>query len=218
MGFADWLRRRQPSRVEPDSVWLTAAGRLAGLRERVARHAAEAQVVVLAHFPRTLDAVAEALGETGLERARSERDLASRLTSPRAGSVSLALVGELPAEAPQSRGPAEGRVSFLVAERHPLRTEDERVERLAAGLPYPTSVRFHLALDDPLFERFVDEQVKGLLMGLGMGENDELSHPLIAGAVERAQREIASRAAPAVEAESVGAESVEDWLGAIEPK
>lgn len=222
MGLRDWFRRGPPSPAEQDSVWLSAAGRLAGLCERVGEQAAETQVVVLAHFPRTLDAVAEALGEAAMERARSAGELASRLADPRPGSVCLALVDQLPQEAPGT-GAVEGRVSFLVAERHPLRAEDERVERLAAALPYPATVRFHLALDDPLLERFADERVKALLGQLGMGEEDELTHPLIAQAVERAQRavaartEAAERAAP-VEAAPVEAQSVEEWLGAIEPK
>ncbi len=44
--WLDWLARRGRSRVEPDAVWLTAAGRLAGLCERARRQAREeAQVL-----------------------------------------------------------------------------------------------------------------------------------------------------------------------------
>lgn len=214
MGLRDWLARRGRCRVEPDAVWLGEAGRLAGICERARRHAREgAQVLLLAHFPRALDAVAEALGGTGAERARSESDLEGRLTEPVAGSICLGLVGQLPAETPRRSQPVGVPVSFLVAERHLLRAEDERVETLAASLPYATRVRFHLSLEDPLLARFADERIRALLEQLGMGEEDELSHPIVARAVERAQRGLARHTDTPVEAPSA-----EEWLRAVEPE
>lgn len=199
--------------MEPDSVWLSAGARLAGLARRAAEEAEAAQVLVLAHFPDALEAVAGALRGLGARRVYSAGHLASRLASPRAGELYLALVAELPAPGPGLAGPAEGVVSFLVAERHPLRAEDERVERLAAGLPYATRVRFHVALDDPILERYENDRVKALLVQLGMDEEDEICHAVVSRAIAKAQRVNAARAAPGAEAESAA-----EWMRALEPE
>lgn len=214
MGLFSWLSGGKATRLEPDSVWLTADARLAGLRDRVGRHAEQGQVLLLAHFPLALEQLADALrGRASVEHADSEGDVARALASPRAHSVSLALVRHLPAQPPMIAGDVTTPLSILVAERHPLRAEDERVERLAGELPYECRVRFHLSLEDALLERFAGDRVNDLLARLGMAENEELTHPLISRAVERAQEQAAERATSEIEAGSV-----EEWLRAIEPE
>ncbi len=214
MGLFDSLFGRKKDQEEADSVWLTGAAKLAGMCARAERHAKERQVILLAHFPRTLEAVAEAQrGRTGLENARRQGDVTSALSAPQAGSVCLALVGQLPAIPPSVIGQATTVVSFLVAERHPLRAEDDRVEQLAAGLPYPCQIRFHLSLDDPLLEPFAGERFTTLVAQLGVGEEEELSHPMITSAVERTQKKLAEKGISGVEAQSV-----EEWMRAVEPE
>ena len=213
MSWKDLFRSRRSSpQAEEDSLWLTSSAKLAGLRERVARHAADGQVVVLAHFPATLDAVETVLGDLfGTERGDSEADLAAAIASPETGAICLGLVDQLP--------PAEvhafprGRISFLVAERHPLRAQDERVERLASALLCPSRVRFHLAIDDPLLEHIGKGKLRQLLTHLGIEEDQELTHPTLTSAVERVQKEAAKRARSPIEASSS-----EEWVRAIEPE
>jgi hypothetical protein len=214
MGLLNWLVKRQVTVAGEDSVWVTAAARLEGLCARVARHAADRQVIALAHFPRSLEALTEALAPgVSFERARYESDVASCLTAPRTGSVCLALVSQLPAALPTVSGEPTTRVSFLVAERHPLRSQDEIVETLAGALPQPASVRFHLALDDELLERFAGERLNALLEQLGVAEDEELSHSGISGAIKRAQAKLAEQSPSSIEAEST-----EDWFEKLEPR
>jgi hypothetical protein len=221
MGFLDWLGGGKSSgkstKIEPDSVWLHGAARLEGLCAKAERVASEGRLLVLAHFPAMLDAVeAKLRGRLSCERADSDGDVASWLSSPDAGLVGLAIVEQLPSPPLELVGRSDGHVSFLVVERHPLRDRDERVERVATELPYSTTVQFLLSLDDPLLERFVDDRVTELLTRLGMSDDDELAHPAISGAVESAQTMIARESG-----EEVAAESSEGWLdaiGAIEPR
>lgn len=217
MGFLGNLFRGASAHVEPDSIWQTAAARSAGLAARVEEHAGQRQVLLLAHFPATLEDLAETLaGRLTIDRARSETDIADALSAPSAGSICLALVSQLPATPPAIVDPVSTPVSFLVAERHPLRIEDERVERLAAALPYEASVRFHLSLEDPLLQEFSGDRITALMGQLGMAEDEELTHSLIARAVERAQERLAER----TRAEGpVEADSFEDWTAqAIDPE
>ena len=226
MGFKDWFsNRRRTLSVEPDAIWLTRAGRLAGLCDKAVAQAAEARVVILAHFPKMLETVEEALGSRlGSVRADSEGDVAAWLTSPAPGFAGLALVNQLPArgsalfERGRSDGQVTGQVAFLVAERHPLRAQDRRVENLARSLPYPASVQFLLSLEDPLLANFIDDRVKGLLEGLGMDESEELSHAAISGAVKRAQRLVAEKQFDESKAPTETARSSGDWLDSIEPR
>lgn len=214
MGLKDWFKGRSLSKLEPDSVWFSGAAKLAGLCKRAENLTAEGQVLVLAHFPATLDALEAQLQQRrGVERAGSAGDVAGWLALPEAGAVGLAMVKELPEDGLELLGQATGHVSFMVAERHPLRAQDDRVERLAGRLPYSSSVQFHLALDDSLLERFLDERVKGLLGQLGMSEDESISHSAVSGAVESAQKRLALQQVSEVEAQSI-----EDWFEAIDPK
>ena len=91
MGFFDKLFGGAKPKVESDSVWQSADARLAGLAARVERHAAERQVLLLAHFPNTLEALMETVGSRrSVERARSETDLLDALTSPSASDTHCA--------------------------------------------------------------------------------------------------------------------------------
>jgi hypothetical protein len=217
MGFKDWFTDRKGPRIEADSIWLDNAARLAGVAEKARALSADGRVLALAHFPRMLDAVEEALGDhLNLARADSEGDVAGWLAAPEPGFVGLTLVDQLPSHGLDLIGRVDGHVTFLVAERHPLRAQDDRVERVAAALPYATAVQFVLAFDDPLLERFVGDRVKGLLAQLGMSADEEMSHPMISAAIERAQKKIAEQST-----EDVRADSAEDWLdtiGPIEPR
>ena len=213
MGFKSWFTGRKTPRIEADSIWLDNDARLAGLAEKARTLSVDGRVLALAHFPRMLDAVEEALGDRlSVVRADSDGDVASWLAALEPGFVGLALVDQLPAHGLDLVGRADGRVSFLVAERHPLRAQDDRVERAAAALPYATTVQFVLSFDDPLVERFVGDRVKDLLAQLGVSADEEISHPMISAAIEKAQKKIAAELL-----EEVRADSAEDWLDTMGP-
>jgi len=62
------------------------------------------------------------------------------------------------------------QVSFVVAERHPLRCKDDLVDAFAQSVPAGCSLRFHSSLQDPVLRLFVGDSVEKMLRGLGMKE------------------------------------------------
>ena len=117
MGFKSWFTGRKAPRIEADSIWLDNASRLAGLAEKARTLSVDGRVLGLAHFPKMLDAVEEALGERlSVARADSEGDVASWLAAPEPGLVGLALVDQLPAHGLDLVG--EGGVQVELVRHH----------------------------------------------------------------------------------------------------
>jgi hypothetical protein len=79
---------------------------------------------------------------------------------------------------------------FIVAEHHPLHECDEALLSFMSNLPCRSRIRFHCALDEPLFKMFGAERVLDVVKHLGLDEREYMSHPLISSAIENAQKRI----------------------------
>jgi hypothetical protein len=204
MGFWDWLRPKPKSVVETDLIWLTKTAKLAGLAVEVK---AGGPSVVLAHFESTLREVQEAFAAIGLEGERIEGTIKSDgfLRSART-RTSFALVRQLQAGDPMETTEGEP-VRMFVAERHFLRSHDDRVAQFAASLGRPVGLEFHFALDEPLMRMYTGDWAADVLRNIGMKEGESLKSTMIGRRVKAAQEAIALRAhgdAPA--------DSPEEWL------
>ncbi len=180
------LRRPTPDGAEPDRVWWSRdVCNRAILRDVQAARAVGARVLVLAHFEETLaDLSRDGSGTFGSDEP-------------------LMLVQDAVARA----GDAAEYHLVLVSERHPLRSEDDRVTAWVgtAGIP---KVAFYLALDDALLRMFGGDKTRELLKRLGMKEEEAIEHPFIDRSLRNAQDKVAKKAA----GRSTQARSAGEWL------
>ena len=168
-----------------DSVWMTDAARLKGVRREVGTLAeAGRSVLVVALKLAALDELATALAPHQPARCADifARD-ALRSSLSRAGSVAVALSGALPVDLKPTSGAS---VDILVYGRNDVRAADEAVVRFADALGPNAHIGFHLSLEDPLLRTLVGS-LKPLLEKLGMHEDEPISHAMVTRAIENAQ-------------------------------
>jgi hypothetical protein len=209
MGFWDWLRPKPNAVEDSDLIWLTRTAKLAGLAVEV--KAAGGPVLVLAHFPETLRETKEALAAVGFTGETIDGPLTTAEYPRRAadrppGSSFFALVSQLrPAEPKEPLG--DEPLSVFVAERHFLRTHDDRVKEFAAGVEWPVSITFFLSLDEPLMRMFAGEWVGEVLRKLGLKESEAIKSSMV-------QRRVAAAQAKFAKSVTVDepADSAEAWL------
>jgi preprotein translocase subunit SecA len=215
VGFWSWLSGKgKRFTVADDVVWLSRNAKLQGLCDEIQRRLDEVPLVlVAAHFPATLDQAKAEIAKHNLPHLIH----GSRLSAPDLGRyarqkdgprIILVLAEALtPDEFPGPVDDALAAVPILVAERHFLRSKDEKILAFAASLDRPSRVTFHLSLEDPLMEAFVGQGIRELLGNLGMQESQPIANSLIARRIRSAQASLTKRVV-----DDRPAASAEEWL------
>lgn len=191
-----WLERGEASsavEAHQDQVWMSTAAKFDGLRRALSEESATgaAAVVLVAHFPDVLLRL---------------REIAAEHSGPiRVGAV---LARQLSMEHVQavSVNPS-AVVTFLIAERHPLKSVDDELIRFVSALPCRSRVAYHVSLEDPLMQRFGVDSIRSVLDRLGAAEDEPITHKLVTRSIERAQAEFGNRSVGAGEAQSA-----EEWF------
>lgn len=214
MGLWDWLsgkRNRVPVR---DSLWLTSAARYAGICRSIQEVEAGTDfVLVLAHFPATLDELKQALNEAsiahnGVGRTLSADTLQRHKATESGPRVLTGLVRQLqPDPFPNPNPDEQGKLDCLVVERHFMRKHDDAVHEFTSSLGRPAAITFHLSLEDPLLRPIGGDWIQGVLRRLGAQENAPISSELIARRIPGAQERYARQTS-----EEQDADSAEQWL------
>ncbi len=96
---------------------------------------------------------------------------------------------------PQDKEEAElvktaGGLHVLGSERHEARRIDNQLRGRTGRQGDPGSSRFYLSLEDELMRLFGSERISGILEKVGMKEGEDIQHPWINAAVERAQKKV----------------------------
>jgi preprotein translocase subunit SecA len=183
-------------KIHDDSIWLDQSSKLRGICNEV-RSLRERHwdVLILAHFEKELQAVSEALQGASISFHRysglDESVWAAEPGDQAPAKVFVGLAQMFCQRDTASTWGKDRRLSIIVAEHHPLRDRDERIQEAAQGLSSETNVSFHAALTDPLLVHFGSEQIGGLVRQLGMDEETCLSNSLIGTAIRRSQEKIA---------------------------
>ncbi len=86
-----------------------------------------------------------------------------------------------------------GGLHVLGTERHEARRIDNQLRGRCGRQGDPGSSQFFLALEDDLMRIFAPERVGRILERLGMTEGQEISHPMVSRAIERAQKKVEAR-------------------------
>jgi preprotein translocase subunit SecA len=86
--------------------------------------------------------------------------------------------------------PEVGGLHILGTERHESRRIDRQLRGRAGRQGDPGSSRFSLSLEDDLMRLFGSERISGLMQRMGVEEGEVIEHPLVTGAISRAQKRV----------------------------
>src|SRR5262245_26126535 len=86
--------------------------------------------------------------------------------------------------------PDLGGLHILGTERHESRRIDRQLRGRSGRQGDPGSSRFYLSLEDDLMRLFGSERISGLMQRMGVEEGDVIEHPLVTGAISRAQKRV----------------------------
>ena len=183
-----WLRKKaEQAERGDDSVWMSDAARIEGMRREVERvKAAGSNAVVVASTMAAFDRMAEALAahQPRLYRDRFERATLQRsLEGSRAVVVAMSAV--LPTETETKPG-SNARCDFLVYGRNNSRSADDAIVRATDLLGSGVRVIFHLSLDDPLLQQH-GKSLKPVLEKLGMAADEPVNSPVLSRAIANMQ-------------------------------
>jgi hypothetical protein len=211
VGLFSWLFGKPETVAVRELVWQSARSRSRAVAKELAEHVgAGRSVLLLAHFPGTLAALAPDLLGENLPREPIPDGFtpAAALRPAQAPRVLFGLVRNLkPAEFPDPDAP-ESPLPVLLVERHFLRRHDERVTEFAKGLGGRAAVAVYLSFDDHLIRLFVGEWVRSTLKQLGMRDDEAID----SGMVNRRIRKAQDKFVPLVREEDVSADSPEEWF------
>ncbi|MCZ7644183.1 MAG: hypothetical protein M5U26_02700 [Planctomycetota bacterium] len=211
MGFFDWLfgRIEHPYTELPDLLWCHAQAKWQGLaRQALEASRAGGPALVVAHFSATLETLAPHLEAAMRTKVAETRHALESLWPAASSAEAMAVLvsARVLSESPRMPWAGAGQArEILVAERHFLREQDERIPAFAATLDFPTRIRFNLSLEDPLLRIFVSEKVLGYLQTSAKPE-DAMESGMVSKSIQKAQARIAKRASGNEEAASA-----EEW-------
>ena len=96
---------------------------------------------------------------------------------------------------------------FLIAERHPFYSHDDRVLQFSKNQPGPCRLRYHLSLEDVIMKRFVNERTNKILSMLGMEKNKPIQSGMVDYRLGKELKKIAKKMRS-----DLPARSAEEWL------
>jgi hypothetical protein len=192
-----WFRKKPPEPVYVERVWLNDDARL----NSVVDMARDGLVLVIPGFRDTHRRISERLTRRGVAFDREwQTNALARAPVSLCAPDRLHL---LPDQLPET-------LQLAVVEAHPLpdvnRALLEELQRRT-----PTRPTIHVALDEPLLQRFGGERVIRLVEQMGMAPNEALEHSMISRALANARDKVAARVKMPSEA-PVSADSMEEWL------
>jgi preprotein translocase subunit SecA len=83
-----------------------------------------------------------------------------------------------------------GGLRIIGTERHESRRIDRQLRGRAGRQGDPGLSRFYLSLEDDLMRLFGSERISALMTRMGVEEGEVIEHPLVTGAISRAQKRV----------------------------
>jgi preprotein translocase subunit SecA len=192
------LFKKKHFRREDDRVWATTESKWNGIVDEILSESANYLLVLaVAHFKKTAAEMRIRFQARNLQIKDFEEAFNFHSSElKKATNQALILMAERISEfGGRMRQLAESEMKdqellFIVAEHHPLHECDEALLSFMSNLPCRSRIRFHCALDEPLFKMFGAERVLEVVRRLGLDERQYISHSLISSAIEKAQKKI----------------------------
>ena len=88
---------------------------------------------------------------------------------------------------------AAGGLKVIGTERHESRRIDNQLRGRSGRQGDPGASKFFVSLEDDLMRLFGSERTKAMFQSLGMQNGQEIVHPMVSKAIEKAQKKIESR-------------------------
>jgi len=117
--------------------------------------------------------------------SRSGQEGTVTLSTNMAGRGTDIVLGEGVAE--------KGGLHVIGTERHESRRIDNQLRGRSGRQGDPGSTQFFISLEDSLMRIFGSERVAGLMERMGMEEGQEIQHPFVTKAIEKAQKRVEAR-------------------------
>lgn len=191
-----------------DKVWFAETLKQAQICEQVrSLHTSGRSVLLLSHFDATLSQLAVSLQAKGISYERFASLNPSDLCRQSTPGVWLGSARAFRVTTELSAGTSATSLEIIVAEHHPLQSEDEELARAAAKLSCNAQLCFYFSLDDPLLKHFGSDSIKALFERLGIDKSECISHHLINTALRGAQEKIERKVG-----RGVPTHSIEDWF------
>jgi len=195
MGLFDFLfgsRSASKSKSLDDKLWMTRQAKLNGIREELAERSASGstEILLVAHFAdvlQDLHAIAVEQPDLPVQVILAKNALRESMSRANLDKASL--------------------VDVIVAERHPLFDEDDKLIKSLQELPCPVRVVYHLSLEDPLLAKFAGPWVTSMLKTLGMSEDKSIENKTISRGIKEAQKKFQQQALRTNEADSAA-----EWI------
>ncbi|HTZ40522.1 MAG TPA: hypothetical protein VMB77_10205 [Syntrophales bacterium] len=187
-----------------DCVWATAKLKFDGICRAVVEAAGQfSMVITAAHDERTLETLRARFTNTGIRfifwealPAVSDFDFARHVGD---GTQTILVPSKLAAAARKispllslgslfARAANDLRFFFIFAERAMLRARDRELIAFAENLPWRTTVRFHVSMEDPLLHAAVPDRLIALMKSLGWDGKSPFSHPSVTDMIAMAQK------------------------------
>lgn len=196
MGLFDFLfGSKQPAlpHLRHEQIWLTQMAKWNAVQMAVGEFGQSEAVALflISHFP-------ESLYQCSKIAATHEGE----------GTVAALLADQLSTDlAKQLHLTSETLIEFVVVERHPLMSVDEKLVAFASALPCRCRMTHHISLEDALLAQFAGDWVKSVLKSLGMQEDESIESDLVRRRIQQAQKRIEQRAIG-----NSPADSAAEWL------
>ncbi|MCQ2524407.1 MAG: preprotein translocase subunit SecA [Lachnospiraceae bacterium] len=88
---------------------------------------------------------------------------------------------------------AAGGLKVIGTERHESRRIDNQLRGRSGRQGDPGVSKFYVSLEDDLMRLFGTEKTKQIFQNMGIEKGQEITHPMVSGAIEKAQKKIESR-------------------------
>jgi hypothetical protein len=202
--WSQMLFRRKNTEHLDDRVWATAQLKFDGICREIAETAGQCSMVITAaHDEKTLETLKAHFATAAIRfifwetlPSVSDFDFARHVGG---GTQTILIPSRLVSEArrvtPLLRlGTLFGRAAddfslfFVVAERAMLPAQDREMIAFAESLPWRTTVRFHVSLEDPLLHAAVPDRIMALMKSLGWDGKGPFSHPSVTDLITVAQK------------------------------
>ncbi len=199
--------KKKPARP-PVTVWANSAFKFQAIAEALKTNAAT-KTVAVAHFPETLRRIQNTLEKENLpvEVLSSGKVFGVSTFLKEAASrnaATLALSDVFPTT-PSASPTEKFKVQIIVAELYPVPERDLALQDLFSS--FGVSLRYYVALDDPLMKRFGSERIGEMLNMLGGNDDEPIEHELVTNSLFKAQEKIKSSATS-----DLKSESADEWF------